>query len=787
VPTGVLPSAYSHTEIDLHWTASVDAESGVNHYVIYRNGAYLDTATGATYRDSGLDETQTYSYEISAVNRDGYESARSAAVDATPRPSLQSAFPADEMHVTVVFGKAVELSSAQVKDNYTLRDDQGQEVAIFTAIRQADWARVSLTLPEALTEDMTYTLQVSGVRDLADNAVKPNSQTVFTFTGADPNLLAWWTFDEGEGGTAHDASGNGNDAQLLGATWTGGRIGGALSFDGNDRVVDGDAEAYLNGLEAVTVAMWVRFTGALPTDRGFFTTHETSNDCLNIRYDAAASNASSLVKVYFYTTVDDPQYEGSGGTQTSDWQHVAVTWISGEPMQLYLDGQLDDWSRSPGAVGGVMANCNTLWIGKGCYDPWIGLIDDVRVYNTALSAQEIAELANLEPMGLNDGYEVDQDGVLGVVPLAGVLANDTDPDDGPQALTGALLDNVDHGQLIFQTDGSFGYIPTAGYHGPDEFSYRPFDGLEYGNVVTVSITVRDTTPPVVTDFRRNGGEDRIGNLDRIDIRFDEDVSASLDIDDLIVHNDSTGQTVNLNGVAAFSYDAGTHVATWDLSGVAIEPGHHSVSLKATGVMNAYGLRLDGDGNGTGGDDYQTALTVAIPGDTDLDGVVGMLDYLVIKTRFGMTGATWADGDSNYDGEVTYEDYIAAKDYFGQSISAGAAEVLGTQAPATRGSAEADGDVAVPPASSAALLDEPLDVSPAPSAPDEAAPGAIDVRPPSAMALPAPSTPQAIETTYPAAILSGADTGQAPAGPAGEADDDLVDLLSLPAMAVLPAT
>jgi ligand-binding sensor domain-containing protein len=53
----------------------------------------------------------------------------------------------------------------------------------------------------------------------------------------DPNLVAWYKFDEGSGTTALDSA-NGHNGTVNGATWTAGKVGGALSFDGVNDYVD---------------------------------------------------------------------------------------------------------------------------------------------------------------------------------------------------------------------------------------------------------------------------------------------------------------------------------------------------------------------------------------------------------------------------------------------------------------------------------------------------------------------------------------------------------------------
>jgi hypothetical protein len=55
-----------------------------------------------------------------------------------------------------------------------------------------------------------------------------------TADAADPNLVGYWTFDEGSGTIVHDSSGQGNDGTIEGAPqWVAGKIGGAMQFDGD--------------------------------------------------------------------------------------------------------------------------------------------------------------------------------------------------------------------------------------------------------------------------------------------------------------------------------------------------------------------------------------------------------------------------------------------------------------------------------------------------------------------------------------------------------------------------
>lgn len=97
---------------------------------------------------------------------------------------------------------------------------------------------------------------------------------------------------------------------------------------------------------------------------------------------------------------------------------------------------------------------------------------------------------NRPPVAVADSYSVQGGSKLSVT-APGVLLNDIDADGNP--LTASAATAPAHGLLTLLAAGSFTYTPTAGYSGPDSFSYRAYDGLAYSAAATVSITV--TAPP----------------------------------------------------------------------------------------------------------------------------------------------------------------------------------------------------------------------------------------------------------------------------------------------------
>ncbi len=461
VPTGVHAQGVSSTGIDLSWQPSVDPQSSVDHYVIYRDGGEAGTSSSPSYGDSGLVETQTYTYEITAVNPDGQESARSDPVDASPLVSLVSAETVDGVTVTVTFGKAVEETSAETAGNYTIVDDQSQVFPVAGAARQVDHRVVVLTLADPLGENATYTLTVTGVTGEGDVPIEQPAETVFTYSDPDSRLLAWWTFDEQMGGVAGDSSGWGRDGEVLGATWSpDGRLDGALRFDGDDAVVDDDGEDYINGLGGLTLAMWIK-ADAAETDYGIFTAGAPGgSQGLWLQHSAVAAHGQeSTFSAFLATDAGSGAIEGAAGTQLADWQHVALTWTAGASMSLYLDGMAQELSYDGGPVAGGIDGATQVLVGLvagGAGAGWQGLIDDVRIYERELSGDEINALLDAAGRLTADIADVSPDPRNSAVAEADIVFNQpvTGFDVGDLALTregGANL--LTGGEPLTTSDG----------------------------------------------------------------------------------------------------------------------------------------------------------------------------------------------------------------------------------------------------------------------------------------------------------------------------------------------
>ena len=92
---------------------------------------------------------------------------------------------------------------------------------------------------------------------------------------------------------------------------------------------------------------------------------------------------------------------------------------------------------------------------------------------------------NDAPAVVEDSYTTDEDIVLSVS-APGILSNDSDIEGS--ALTAVLEGDVFHGTLDLNGDGSFSYTPDPGFTGTDLFFYSAYDGEDYSNAASVTIT-----------------------------------------------------------------------------------------------------------------------------------------------------------------------------------------------------------------------------------------------------------------------------------------------------------
>jgi hypothetical protein len=205
-------------------------------------------------------------------------------------------------------------------------------------------------------------------------------------------LHTWLTFDQGSGTTAADATANGHNATLVnGPLWVAGRSGNAVSLDGVDDYLALPTGA-LTDLSDFTIATWVFWNAAQTWTRIF----DLGSGTGRYMY-LTPKNGGGVVR--FATTVDGNYGEqginGSAALPTGQWVHVAVT-LSGTTGTLYVNGVAVGTNTAIAHAPFRLAVTTQNWIGRSQYagDPCFnGKLDDFRIYNGALSAAQVAALA----------------------------------------------------------------------------------------------------------------------------------------------------------------------------------------------------------------------------------------------------------------------------------------------------------------------------------------------------------------------------------------------------------
>ncbi len=223
---------------------------------------------------------------------------------------------------------------------------------------------------------------------VSDGGKSGTNTVIISVVNPSTGLVAAYSFDEGSGTVLNDLSGAGNHGTIVGGIWTTGRFGQALQFNGTSSLVTVADSASLDLSTGMTLEAWV-----YPTSLGGW------RDIIykaNDIYFLEGCTPTGLAPCVGGTFSSATLY-GTNALPLNRWSHLAATY-DGVTMRLYVDG-VQVSSRLQ--TGNIAASTDPLTIGGDLISSqfWAGRIDEVRVYNRALSAAQILSDKNTTVTG----------------------------------------------------------------------------------------------------------------------------------------------------------------------------------------------------------------------------------------------------------------------------------------------------------------------------------------------------------------------------------------------------
>ncbi len=226
-------------------------------------------------------------------------------------------------------------------------------------------------------------------------------------------LIGYWPLDDGSGVSAADLSGGGNNGTLSGTPdWnSAGKVGGDFIFNGSSSFNMGTAPLF-NVSGSVTIAGWVNASSINPNDAddeilGKVYSYPSptayrmkgSQDCTGVNLEdnilfGISADGTTIIDRCSNTII-----------QTGTWYFVTGVYDASVPtLHVYVNGVLDDGPLHNGTVvpsaiydaSGTPMTMGTLYGDPSGAENWHGQLDDMRVYDRALSSAEIMELYNAE-------------------------------------------------------------------------------------------------------------------------------------------------------------------------------------------------------------------------------------------------------------------------------------------------------------------------------------------------------------------------------------------------------
>ena len=215
--------------------------------------------------------------------------------------------------------------------------------------------------------------------------------TIKSIASGRNGLVGYWPMNEYAGSEINDASGNKNNGLISSASWVAGKFGKALSFNGSFSYVDAGNKIDTSNITAMTISAWV-YNNAVAANKGIAGWWNGTNGIF-IQNETAATDGVVFI-AGGGTSFGTVNY-----TTVNRWTHVTLVYdgsLTGDANRLkgYVDGVQRTLSFAGGVVPASFATSGNFIIGNvnTLSRYWNGKIDEVKVYNRALSSIEVLDL-----------------------------------------------------------------------------------------------------------------------------------------------------------------------------------------------------------------------------------------------------------------------------------------------------------------------------------------------------------------------------------------------------------
>lgn len=309
-----------------------------------------------------------------------------------------------------------------------------------------------------------YTLALDDLFVFNGTLTESDIAKLINYPSISRGLVGCWKLDEGTETTANDCSGLGNNGTLYyNATWTDGKFDKALQFDGTNAYVNFGNSSVFSFTNEMTVSVWFKTSTQVSGSKVLVAKHYSSTAG---SFYVGVTGYDKVIFVLINETSERTDLTATANYYDDNWHHLVGTY-DGNMMKLYYDGVLVANISKTGTIKQTTYNLalSKVW---GASAQFNGTIDEVRVYNRALSEEEVKMLYEMKE-GINTEY-----------------------------INGTFQASVNDTRVLFECSDYYGYQT----YNSDNFSIENVCINVYNtsfNLINTTITIDNATSSVSTN------------------------------------------------------------------------------------------------------------------------------------------------------------------------------------------------------------------------------------------------------------------------------------------------